>query len=164
MAEVFGLDFGTTNSLAAVVINEEPIVIGESGRPVPSVVQYHGADVVVGERAKRQLTEHKLGVIGSIVRAPKRYLGHGQDVRVGGVARSPSDIVSDVLSYVRDVARDERPELPFDRAVATIPVTLDGTGRRDLRAAARKAGIEIVQFVHEPLAALYGYLRAQPDF
>src|SRR3954452_9865377 len=117
MAEVFGLDFGTTNSLAAVIVNNEAIVVGEGGRPVPSVVQYHGADVVVGERAKRQLTEHRLGVIGSIVRAPKRFLGYGQEVRVGGVARAPSDIVADVLSYVRDVARDERPELPFDRAV-----------------------------------------------
>ena len=46
----------------------------------------------------------------------------------------------------------------------TIPVTLDGRGRRELRDAALKAGIRIVQFVHEPLAALYAYLRDQESF
>jgi len=46
----------------------------------------------------------------------------------------------------------------------TIPVRLDGAGRRRLREAARKAGIGVVQFVHEPLAALYSYLRSQRDY
>jgi molecular chaperone DnaK len=46
----------------------------------------------------------------------------------------------------------------------TIPVRLDGGGRRRLREAARKAGIGVVQFVHEPLAALYSYLRSQRDY
>jgi molecular chaperone DnaK len=33
-----------------------------------------------------------------------------------------------------------------------------------LRQAALKAGIGVIQFVHEPVAALHGYLRAQPDY
>lgn len=33
-----------------------------------------------------------------------------------------------------------------------------------MRQAALKAGIGVIQFVHEPVAALHGYLRAQPDY
>jgi molecular chaperone DnaK len=44
-----------------------------------------------------------------------------------------------------------------------VPVTMDGRGRRALRRAAQLAGFDIHQFVHEPLAALYGYLRGSAD-
>ncbi|WP_143131053.1 hypothetical protein [Pseudomonas aeruginosa] len=46
----------------------------------------------------------------------------------------------------------------------TIPVDMNGERRRDLREAFRLAGVTIDQFVHEPLAALYGHLRDLPDF
>ena len=46
----------------------------------------------------------------------------------------------------------------------TIPVDFAGPQRRVLRAAARKAGIGVLQFVHEPAAALSAYLRAKPDY
>jgi hypothetical protein len=39
-----------------------------------------------------------------------------------------------------------------------------GPARAELREAAKRAGFEIQQFVHEPLAALYGYLRAKGSF
>ena len=47
----------------------------------------------------------------------------------------------------------------FDRAVVSIPVAMDGRRRRELRDALMQAGINIVQFVHEPLAALYAHFR-----
>jgi molecular chaperone DnaK len=50
-------------------------------------------------------------------------------------------------------------DLPMDRVVATIPVNMEGHRRALLRQAFRQAGMSVVQFVHEPLAALYGYLR-----
>jgi len=46
----------------------------------------------------------------------------------------------------------------------TIPVNMGGRARRELRQAASDAGIRVHQFVHEPLAALYGYLREQPEW
>lgn len=50
------------------------------------------------------------------------------------------------------------------KAVVSIPVKMDGKTRRKLRDALLQAGINIVQFVHEPLAALYAYFKDQPDF
>jgi molecular chaperone DnaK len=70
-----------------------------------------------------------------------------------------------VLQFLREDAATGQPvKRQVERAVMTIPVKLDGAGRRRLREAARKAGIGIVQFVHEPLATLYAYLRSTTDY
>ena len=71
------------------------------------------------------------------------------------------DVVADVLPFLREDALVRGFQSnPFESAVFTIPVTMRGPAEAELRQAAQKAGIRIHQFVHEPLAALYGYLRA----
>lgn len=167
MAEIFGLDLGTTNTLAAVHYAGEahPRPFLDRGRPHPSVVRYHGAQVVVGREARDQLDAPQVGVIGDFVRSPKRFLGKGMDLTVGGVARDPSEVVADILRHVRSHAEAElQGAAEFGNVVATVPVSMDGRGRRALRNAAHMAGFDIHQFVHEPLAALYGYLRDGEGF
>lgn len=167
MAKIYGLDFGTTNSLASIVVGEKmlSLVNEDDQMPHPSVIRYHGDEVVVGRAAKNAIETTDVGVIGDFVRSPKRYLGSGEKVHVGGVARSVSDVVAEILRHVRNDARqrDVAGE-SFERAVMTIPVNAVGRARRDLREAALKAGVHIHQFVQEPFAALYGYLRALTDF
>jgi hypothetical protein len=51
----------------------------------------------------------------------------------------------------------------LERAVFTIPVDFGGMERKALRAAAGEADIGVIQFVHEPAAALYAYLRTNRD-
>jgi molecular chaperone DnaK (HSP70) len=165
MAEIVGLDFGTTNSLVAFALGDRVTSLTDKANgdlPHPSVVWYHGTEVVVGPRAKAQLSEATAGIVGDVVRSPKSFLGRGESLIVGGVSRDPSDVVAEVFRYLRSDAAEQGHD--FDRAVVTIPVTLDGRGRRELRDAALKAGVRIVQFVHEPLAALYAYLRDQESF
>ncbi len=165
MAEVVGLDFGTTNSLVSTIVGDRPLSLIDEAYgdlPHPSVVWYHGTDVVVGRRAKAQLAEPSAGVAGDIVYSPKAYLGRGESLTVAGVSRHPSDVVGEIFSYLREDAASRGHD--FERAVVTIPVTMDGRGRRELRDAALKAGVRVVQFVHEPLAALYAYLRDQESF
>lgn len=171
MAATFGIDFGTTNSLATVIgtdpetLRVGPRVLAQDGRPHPSVVWYAGGEPVVGRRAKDQLNDLGLGVFGDIVRSPKMFLGSPTGIYVGGVTRQAVDVVADVLRFLRtDALNRGFRSNPFESAVITIPVTMRGPARAELRQAAQKAGIRIHQFVHEPLAALYGYLRAKPDF
>jgi molecular chaperone DnaK (HSP70) len=171
MAATFGLDFGTTNSLVTVIgtdpgtMRASPQVLTHDGKPHPSVVWYSGAKPVVGRQAKNQLNELGLGVFGDIVRSPKMFLGSPMGIDVGGVTRQAVDVVADVLHFLRQEAlsRGIRGN-PFESAVITIPVNMSGTARAELRQAAQKAGIRIHQFVHEPLAALYGCLRGRPNF
>jgi molecular chaperone DnaK len=171
MAATFGLDFGTTNSVATVIGPDPetrrvgPRVLAIDGRPHPSVVWYSSSGTVVGRKAKDQLNELGLGVFGDIIRSPKMFLGSPVGIDVSGVTRQAIDVVADLLRFVRQdaLARAFKGNT-FDSAVITIPVTMRGPARAELRQAAQKAGIRIHQFVHEPLAALYGYLRAKPNF
>lgn len=173
MPSIFGLDFGTTNSVATIIGRpaaggqEHPLVLTnrDDNRPHPSVVWYRGTDTVVGRKAKAQLNQLGLGVFGDIVRSPKIYLGSPVGLSVGGVNRPAMDVVADVLKFLREDALSRGyPGQAFERAVFTIPVSMEGPARRELRQAALMAGIRVQQFVHEPLAALYGHIRARADY
>lgn len=171
MAGIFGLDFGTTNSVISFVqrkgATEEyhPVVLDDHGRPHPSVVWYNGAETIVGRDAKDHMGNLALGVVDNFVRSPKMFLGNPVGIAVGGVNRTAQEVVAEILSYLRKDAESKAgTDFAFDRAVMTIPVTMEGPARAELRRAALASGIQIYQFVHEPLAALYGYLRQQIDF
>lgn len=163
MSEIVGFDFGTTNSVMSVVVGNRCISLLDDKMPHPSVVCYQGNQVIVGRKAKEQLGNAGRGVVGNIVKSPKTMLGL-ERVNVDGHTYSPRRVVADVVGHVRRDALRQVPEAAFDRAVVTIPVDMDGARRRELREACRIAGLNIAQFVHEPLAALYGHLRGHTDF
>jgi len=158
---VFGFDFGTTNSLASVVIDTDVITFLQNEQPIPSVVSFEGGKVEVGRIAHDKLTHAGLGVQGSTVRSPKTLLGQEEDQIINGVRRDPVQIVTHVLDHVRQFVLQTKAgrSLEMNRVVATIPVNMDGKRRALLRQAFGQAGMSVVQFVHEPLAALYGFLR-----
>ena len=159
---VFGFDFGTTNSLISVIRGNRAICfLDEEDRPIPSVVCYEGAQKILGRNAKDRLAKSGLGVQGNIVRSPKMYLGR-DSVFVEGVERTPVDLVSDIVLHVRKQATSsERVSDDISAVVVTIPVGMKGYQRRALRDAFKIAGMNILQFVHEPLAALYGLFRSR---
>lgn len=158
---VIGFDFGTTNSLASLVVGDSVITFLDNEQPIPSVVSFEGGKVEVGRKAHDKLTSAGLGVQGSTVRSPKSLLGKDELI-IDGVRRDPVKIVEYVLDHVRRFVLQTKAgqDLKMDRVVATIPVNMEGRRRALLRQAFRQAGMSVVQFVHEPLAALYGYLRS----
>src|SRR5690554_355333 len=163
--EVFGFDFGTTNSLISQVIGGQTVVFDQGEEPYPSVVCYEGDSVICGSEAKKRLMTHEIGVIGNVVRSPKMLLDR-EHVHVDGIPRRPRDMVADVVKHVVSSTEEDRRykhDRGISRAVVTIPVDMDGRQRRELREAFHQAGVVIEQFVHEPMAALYGYLRTKED-
>lgn len=166
---VFGIDFGTTNSLASIVIGERaiPRVDRETGRPHPSVVWYRGGgDTVVGRSAREHMDLTETGAPPGFVRSPKAYLRRDGPIFVDGQRIDPTDTVAEVLRHIKTDAAEDREGVAghnLKDAVMTIPVDFGGTERRALRRAANKAGIGVVQFVHEPVAALYAYLRSKEN-
>jgi molecular chaperone DnaK len=165
MAKVIGIDFGTTNSLVSVVLsNKVKSYLDSDRRPHPSVVSYQGGRVVAGRDAKSILAEHTGGIIDNIVRSPKRMLGKGP-LFVSGRKMSPASVVADLMRHLKAEGEsiDSSDVADFSRAVVSIPVAMDGRARVALRDAMLQAGINVVQFVHEPLAALYAYLKDQSN-
>lgn len=170
--ETFGIDFGTTNSLAALVDRDRALALvdGKTERPHPSVVWYRGTEVVVGRQAREQMDLTEGGAQPGFVRSPKSALRRDGPLYVDGRALDPIDVVAEVLKHLRTDAslarkgaREGARGYELDRAVMTIPVDFGGIERRALRQAAKKAGISIAQFVHEPAAALYAYLRLEAN-
>lgn len=161
MVQRIGIDFGTTNSLISVVTRERKISsFDDTGRPHPSVVRYEGEQVICGRRARDKLEQLGIGVLGNTVRGPKKLLGK-EHVNIDGRVMTPVGVIADYISHLIEHARasDEEQVADFTRAVVTIPVALDGQGRQDLREALLQAGVYVETFVHEPLAALYGYFK-----
>jgi molecular chaperone DnaK len=164
---VFGIDFGTTNSLAALIVGDEAQALTNEAddQPHPSVVWYRGSEVVAGREARQHLESLEGGVAHGFVRSPKMTLRREGPVHIEGRAIDPIDIVSEVLRHIRARAASRAHQgYAISRAIMTIPVDFAGAQRRALRAAARKADIGVLQFVHEPAAALYAFLRAKPDY
>jgi len=161
-----GFDFGTTNTLISFIAGDRAIsVLDDEGLPFPSVVRYEGELVIAGRQAKEALDAAGLGIHGNTVRSPKFLLGE-ESVHVGGVERSPIDIVHDVVRHAKAQALSSAQARligDLSHAVVTIPITMNGPRRAALRDAFRRSDIGILQFVHEPLAALYGYVRSQRD-
>jgi molecular chaperone DnaK len=168
VGRVYGLDFGTTNSLISVIQGDVALSLVDraSGRPHPSVVWYRGDEVVVGRVARDQLDGTDSSPPQGLLRSPKMTLRRGGMIHIDGREVEPSDAIKEVLAYLRADALEPRlTGIPHevDRVVMTIPVDFEGPQRRELRNAARKAGLGVVQFVHEPVAALYAHLRSLPN-
>jgi len=165
---VFGIDFGTTNSLAAMIVGDRALSLADqvTNRPHPSVIWYRGGDVVVGREARQNMDLTETGAPPGFVRSPKMSLRRDGPIFVDGRPIDPTDAVAEVLRHLKEdaaLARGKAPGQDIGRAVFTIPVDFGGPERRSLRKAARKAGLGVVQFVHEPVAALYAYLRSKTD-
>src|SRR2546422_3311755 len=183
MANVVGIDLGTTNSLVAYVKDGVPVVIrGEAGDPlVPSIVSL-GDDgtIYVGREAQRRL----LTAPGRTVYSVKRFMGRGvEDVRhdaamlpfrvsgeAGGVVRigigerefTPPEISAFVLRELKHRAEEhfrDRGEFDFevDRAVITVPAYFNDAQRTATRDAGRLAGLEVLRIINEPTAASLAY-------
>jgi molecular chaperone DnaK len=165
---VFGIDFGTTNSLASVVKGERmtSLVNEDTDRPHPSVIWYRGAETVVGQAARENLDLTEAGAPPGFVRSPKMLLRREGPIFVDGRPIEATDVVAEVLRHIKSDAAQSREGVPghnLSQAIMTIPVDFGGPERRALRQAANKSGIGVVQFVHEPVAALYAYFRSKEN-
>lgn len=159
----YGIDFGTTNSVAARCD-------GRSGRTLPfkdrktnlphaSVVWFQGDHVVVGREAKFQIKEFA-GVPGNaFVTSVKRKLGKNHNFSIFGERKAACAVASEIFRFLRQQAKTEYGD-DLENVLLTVPVYFDGVARSELRDAANSAGIEIKTFIHEPFAAVISYLHA----
>lgn len=155
MAKAIGIDLGTTNSCAAVVIGGEPTVIpsAEGGRVTPSVVAFRkGGEIVVGEVAKRQAVSNPDKTIRSI----KRQMGSDWEKTIDGKKYTPQQISAMVLQKIkRDVEAYLGEEVK--KAVITVPAYFEDAQRQATKDAGTIAGFEVLRIINEPTAAALAY-------
>ena len=162
-ADAFGIDFGTTNSVVAVVSGPGPAtaLFANGDRPHPSVVWYApGRAPVVGEAAKENINAFSHETGHAFVRSVKQWMGKDQSGRDVAGRKLPAYLIAaEIFKHLR--AHADGAGYALDEAVVTVPVGFDGRARADIRRAAEEAGIVVSTFVHEPFAAILGHMRSE---
>ncbi len=181
--KVVGIDLGTTNSCIAVLEGSNVTVIPnpDGGRTTPSVVAFlKGGERMTGPLAKRQAATNPEGTIYAVKRlmgckftAPEvvrhRALcsyriveAANGDARilVDGTERSPAEISSMVLGYLKDAAEAYLGE-QVTEAVITCPAYFDDAQRQATKDAGKIAGLNVRRIINEPTAAALAYGRGE---
>ncbi|WP_353686078.1 molecular chaperone DnaK [Thermodesulfovibrio sp. 3462-1] len=179
MGKAIGIDLGTTNSVVAVVIGGEPVVIPnqEGQRTTPSVVAFTDkGERLVGQVAKRQAITNPENTIFSIKRLMGRKYNSPEvqeakkrlpykiveapngdaHVEIMGKRYSPPEISAMILQKLKQAAEDYLGE-PVTEAVITVPAYFDDSQRQATKDAGRIAGLNVLRIINEPTAAALAY-------
>ena len=155
MAKVIGIDLGTSNSAAAVMMGGKPTIIpaaeGASvgGKAFPSVVAFaRDGQLLVGEPARRQAVTNP----DNTVVAAKRKMGTEYSFDVQGKKYKPQQISSFILQKIKKDAEAFTGD-KIEKAVITVPAYFDDNQRQATKDAGTIAGLDVVRIINEPTAA-----------
>ena len=179
MGKIIGIDLGTTNSVVAVMVGGEPVVIpsAEGERLIPSVVAVNkNHERLVGRSARNQAITNPENTVFSI----KRFMGRkfedpevqrtlsripykvtpapNGDMRVvlDGKEYSPPEISAMILAKLKADAEAYLGE-SVTQAVITVPVYFNDAQRNATKDAGKIAGLEVLRIINEPTASSLAY-------
>ncbi|MCY0851820.1 MAG: molecular chaperone DnaK [Thermoplasma acidophilum] len=159
MSKIIGIDLGTSNSAAAVVISGKPTVIPSSegvsigGKAFPSYVAFtKDGQMLVGEPARRQALLNPEGTIF----AAKRKMGTDYKFKVFDKEFTPQQISAFILQKIKKDAEAFLGE-PVNEAVITVPAYFNDNQRQATKDAGTIAGFDVKRIINEPTAAALAY-------
>lgn len=159
MARIIGIDLGTSNSAAAIIIGGKPTIIPAAegvslgGKTVPSYVAFtKDGQLLVGEPARRQMTLNPERTITGI----KRKMGTNYRVRIDDKEYTPEQISAFILQKIKKDAEAYLGER-VEKAVITVPAYFNDNQRQATKDAGKIAGLEVVRLINEPTAAAFAY-------
>ena len=159
MSKIIGIDLGTSNSAAAVVISGKSTIIPSAegvsigGKSFPSYVAFtKEGDLLVGEPAKRQALLNPEGT----VYAAKRKMGSDFKFKVYGKEYTPQQISAFILQKIKRDAEAFLGET-VSEAVITVPAYFDDNQRQATKDAGSIAGLNVKRIINEPTAASLAY-------
>ncbi|MGA1262309.1 MAG: Hsp70 family protein [Prochlorothrix sp.] len=161
MAQVIGIDLGTTNSVVAALDEGEPWVItdDEGNDLLPSCVGLDAeGKLLVGTAALNQYAAAPERTVRSI----KRQMGTDHSTTLGDRTYSPQEISAIILRSLKERA-EAMLEDTVSQAVITVPAYFTDAQRQATKEAGEIAGLEVLQIINEPTAAALTYESRDPD-
>lgn len=159
MGKIIGIDLGTSNSAAAVVLSGKPTIIPSAegvsvgGKSFPSYVAFtKDGQLLVGEPARRQALLNPEGT----VYAAKRKMGTDYKFKIFGKEYTPQQISAFILQKIKRDAETFLGE-PVTDAVITVPAYFDDNQRQATKDAGTIAGLNVQRIINEPTAASLAY-------
>ena len=157
--KIIGIDLGTSNSQAAVVMAGKPTIIPSAegatiaGKMFPSVVAFtKDNQILVGEPARRQAVSNPQNTIF----AAKRKMGSDYKYNINNKEYTPQQISAFILQKIK---RDAEAFLGtgVKKAVITVPAYFNDNQRQATKDAGSIAGLDVVRIINEPTAAAMAY-------
>lgn len=159
MAKIIGIDLGTSNSAAAVLIGGKPTIIPSAegatigGKAFPSYVAFtKDGEKLVGEPARRQAVSNPDGTVYAI----KRKMGTDHKVTIRGKTFTPQQLSAFILQKIKQDAEAFLGER-VEKAVITVPAYFNDNQRQATKDAGTIAGLDVVRIINEPTAASLAY-------
>ncbi len=167
MVKIIGIDLGTSNSAAAVVMGGKPTLISAAegttigGKAFPSYVAFSkDGDLIVGEPARRQIITNP----DNTIVAAKRKMGTDHVYKIQDKEYKPQQISAFILQKIKKDSEAFLGE-KIEKAVITVPAYFDDNQRQATKDAGTIAGLEVVRIINEPTAAslAYGIDKSKED-
>ncbi|MEM4206657.1 MAG: molecular chaperone DnaK [Nitrososphaerota archaeon] len=157
--KIIGIDLGTSNSAAAVVIGGRPTMIPSVegvtmyGKAFPSYVAItKDGQLLVGEPARRQMLTNPEGTVTGF----KRKMGTDYKYKLHDKEFTPQQLSAFLLQKIKKDAEAFLGE-EVKKAVITVPAYFNDNQRQATKDAAAIAGLEVVRIINEPTAAALAY-------
>src|SRR5438552_15013761 len=159
MAKIIGIDLGTSNSAAAVMMGGKPTLIPAAegttvgGKAFPSIVAFtKDGQLIVGEPARRQTVTNPDGTVV----AAKRKMGTDHVFKIYDKEYKPQQISAFILQKIKRDAEAFIGE-KVEKAVITVPAYFNDNQRQATKDAGQIAGLEVVRIINEPTAAALAF-------
>jgi molecular chaperone DnaK len=159
MEKILGIDLGTSNSQAAVMIAGKPVVLPSSegttigGKAFPSYVAFtKDGQLLVGEPARRQALTNPEGTVYAF----KRKMGENYKYKIRGKEYTPQQVSAFLLQKIKDDSEKYLGE-KISKAVITVPAYFNDNQRQATKDAGAIAGLDVVRIINEPTAAALAY-------
>jgi len=179
---IVGIDLGTTNSLIAMVREDDgirkPIALRETDglTLVPSIIYFGpNKEVYVGNEAHQRLVSDPARTIYSVKRLMgKSYKDVVKDaahfayqvidddtdslvkIAIDNTFYSPIELSAQILLQLKSRA-EHLLKTPVSKAVITVPAYFNDTQRQATRDAGKLAGLDVLRIINEPTAAALAY-------
>jgi molecular chaperone DnaK len=179
---VIGIDLGTTNSAAGVLVRGKPTVIQsrEGYNTIPSIVALRDGKLLVGHPAKRQMITNPMNtvygakrLVGRPFTSPVVQEMRGKfpytiepgprgeaAVKLGDEQLTLQKIQSLILAEVREMAQQTL-GTEIQRCVITVPAYYNDNQRQAVREAGKLAGLEVLRILSEPTAAALAFAHGR---
>jgi len=159
MAKIIGIDLGTSNSAAAVMQGNRPVIIPSAegislgGKAFPSYVAFtKDGQRLVGEPARRQAVTNPEGTAYAF----KRKMGTDYKYSLRGKEYRPQELSAFLLQKIKQDAEAFLGDT-VEKAVITVPAYFNDNQRQATKDAGEIAGLEVVRIINEPTAASLAY-------
>lgn len=153
-----GIDFGTTNCVCSVILDEKVILIpDEYGKfVIPTITKIKKNEILFGNQLfndeKYDISEFIFSIKRLFVKEPdkkRRFLLHDDKY-------SPVEVAALIFKYLKNCS-DLFLKVDVKKCVVTVPAYFDEKARSAIKKSATIAGFDVLRLVNEPTSAAYAY-------